>query len=457
MFDTIVRGAIVVGPEGLAQSDIGIDDGSIASIEPELSGAREEIDARGWHVLPGLIDDHVHFNEPGNSEWEGAASGSRALAAGGGTTFFDMPLNSVPCTLTANEFRRKQKALENASLTDFGLWGGLTPDSVNAMAELADCGAIGFKAFMSNSGLPEFPRADDLTLWEGMRNAARLGLPVAVHAESEELTARLTSRKVAAGKTGIRDYLDSRPVLAEVEAIQRAGLIAKETGAKLQIVHVSSGRGVEAALQARSNGADITIETCAHYLHFTEDDVERIGAAAKCAPPLRPQTERESLWNYLCDGFVDLVASDHSPAPLSMKQGEDFFGIWGGIAGVQSTLAVLLTRGSFERSLPLPVIAQLTAGYPASFFRLARKGSLQIGFDADLTIVDLAGTYVLRGENLFQKHKISPYLAERFVGTVRRTIVRGTTIFADGRIVEERRGKLIQPTALNYATSRTHS
>ena len=206
------------------------------------------------------------------------------MAAGGGTMFFDMPLNSVPCTLNAEEFHRKRHALERTSVADFALWGGLVPGGVGAMAELADCGVIGFKAFMANSGLPELSRADDLTLYEGMREASRLGLPVAVHAETEELTYQLSRRKIDAGCTSARDYLDSRPVLAEVEAIQRAALMAQETGAKLQIVHVSSGRGVAAAVEARAKGVDITIETCAHYLHFTEDDVERIGAAAKCAP-----------------------------------------------------------------------------------------------------------------------------------------------------------------------------
>jgi allantoinase len=370
--------------------------------------------------------------------------------------FFDMPLNSVPCTLNAEEFHRKRHALERTSVADFALWGGLVPAGVGAMAELAECGVIGFKAFMANSGLPEFPRADDLTLYEGMREASRLGLPVAVHAETEELTSQLSRRKIDAGRTSARDYLDSRPVLAEVEAIQRAALMAQETGAKLQIVHVSSGRGVAAALEARAKGVDITIETCAHYLHFTEDDVERIGAAAKCAPPLRSAAERESLWKHVMAGNVDVVASDHSPAPPSMKMGENFFAIWGGIAGVQSTLAVLLEDGYRTRGLALEAIVRLCAEYPARRFRLESKGSLKVGADADLCLVDLKAGYTLGEEHLFQRHKISPYLGTKFRGAVRRTMVRGHTVFADGIPTGSASGRLVRP-ANTYATSRIHT
>jgi len=215
MADAVVRGGTLV-TEGLPQADIAIEDGRIADIGPDLPGAPEEIDGRGLHVFPGLIDVHVHFNEPGRTEWEGAATGSRALAAGGGTLFFDMPLNSTPCTVSAAAIDRKLAALAESSITDFALWGGLIPGAIPRMAEMAEQGVVGFKAFMCNSGLPEFPRADDLTLFEGLREAARLGLPVAVHAESQELTAGLAQRVTG---SNVRDFLASRPVVAELEAI----------------------------------------------------------------------------------------------------------------------------------------------------------------------------------------------------------------------------------------------
>lgn len=439
MHDVVIRGGIVVTPSGLVAFDIAIDGGVIASIGQDAPAGREEIHARSLHVLPGIIDDHVHFNEPGNEGWEGAATGSRALAAGGGTVYFDMPLNSVPCTITAKEFDRKHAALKKASVTDFALWGGLIPGSIPAMAELAECGVIGFKAFLCNSGLPEFPRADDLTLYEGMKEAARLNLPLAVHAESEEITSILSRRKIQSGHTSARDYLESRPVTAEVEAIQRAALIARDTGARLQIVHVSSGSGVAAALQARAQGTDITIETCPHYLHFTEEDLERIGAAAKCAPPLRNAAERDSLRAHLKAGHVDIVASDHSPAPPPMKTGGDFFAIWGGIAGVQSTLAVLLGGG-----VSLPDIASLTACNPAKKFNLVQKAALP-GSDADFCLVDLNLSRTLDSDDLHQRHKFSPYIGARFPGVVRRTILRGRTIFAEGAFLTESGGQLIRP------------
>ena len=444
MTDRVVRGGSLVLPGGVQQLDLAIEDGAIQAIGAELPGAREEIDARGLHVFPAVIDIHLHFNEPGRTEWEGAATGSRALAAGGGAVFFDMPLNSTPCTVNAKEFDRKRAALEAASIADFGLWGGLVPGSTGQMAELADRGVVGFKAFLCDSGLPEFPRADDDTLFEGLKQAAQLGLPVAVHAENHELTAALSSRAREQGHSTVRDFLRSRPVIAEVEAIQRATLLAGEAGAKLHIVHISSGRGVAAAAEARARGVDVSIETCAHYLFFTEEDLERLGAIAKCAPPLRDTTQQNALWSQLLGGVVDVVASDHSPAPPEMKTG-DFWKVWGGIAGVQSTLAVLLDQGFHRRKLPLTALASLLAEYPARRFRIPKKGSLALGNDADVVLVDLAESYTLRAEDLLQRHPLTPYLGNTFRGIVRETVRRGETIFKNGAITARETGRLVRP------------
>jgi allantoinase len=446
MPDLVIRGGTLVTPIGERPADLAVEQGRIVAIAPELPGAAEQIDARGLTILPGLIDAHVHFNEPGRADWEGAATGSRALAAGGGTLFFDMPLNSSPCTVGAREFEQKRKALEQTSITDFALWGGIVPGNRPALPELAACGVVGFKAFMTGSGLPEFPRADDLTLYEGMREAARLGLPVAVHAESHELVHMLSRRCLAEGRTGIRDFLDSRPVLAEVEAIQRASLLASETGAKLHIVHVSSGKGAVAAAEARARGVDVTIETCPHYLFFTEEDLLQLGAVAKCAPPLRDAATQQSLWTALLDGLIDFVVSDHSPAPPAMKHSADFFQIWGGIAGVQSTLSVLLEAGYRQRHLSPTDIARLTATAAAGRYCISRKGAIEIGYDADLTLVDIAAQFTLQKDDLLQKHRFSPYLARTFHGQVHRTLLRGRTIFADGKILPEAAGALVRPS-----------
>ena len=441
MTDIVIRGGTAVLPEGLRRADIAIEDGRIAAISADAEAGREEIDARGLFVLPGLIDVHLHFNEPGRTEWEGGATGSRGLAAGGGTLFFDMPLNSTPCCVNARELDRKRVALEAASITDFGLWGGLVPGSVPEMAEMADRGVVGFKAFMCDSGLPEFPRADDATLHDGLREAARLGLPVAVHAENEELTRALSQRMK--GRSA-RDFLDSRPVLAEFEAIQRALLFADDTHAALHIVHISTGRGVALAAEGRAKGVDVSVETCAHYLYFADEDVERLGAIAKCAPPLRDPIDVHELWHELFAEHVDIVASDHSPTEPARKAG-DFVAAWGGIAGVQSTLPVLLDRGYHERALPLERIVALTSTTPARRFRIARKGALAPGHDADIVLVNPEQTFTLRAEDLQQRHKTSPYVGQTFRGVIRRTIRGGETIFADGQITARTRGRFVRP------------
>jgi allantoinase len=441
MFDTLVRGGTAVTPEGPIRADIAIADGVIGAVGLDPGPARAEIVADGLVVLPAVIDIHVHFNEPGRTTWEGAATGSRALAAGGGTVFFDMPLNSTPCTVTPHDVALKRHALESSSITDFALWGGLVPGSVEAMAGMAEAGVIGFKAFMCDSGLPEFPRSDDMTLLRGLREAARLDVPVAVHAESAELVSGLGMR--AEGRC-VSDFLRSRPVLAEIEAIQRALLFAGEAGARLHLVHVSSGRGVALAAEARADGVDVSIETCPHYLYFTEDDLDRLGAIAKCAPPLRTGDEQQRLWTELARGTVDIVASDHSPAEPRLKDG-DFWSAWGGVAGVQSTLAVLLDRGHHDRGLPLARIASMTSAEPARRFRIEGKGSVAEGLDADLVLVDPGDTWTLAPEDLHQRHRLTPYLGRSFRGRVRRTIRRGETIFAEGRITATTRGRFLRP------------
>jgi len=444
-FDLIIRGGSIVASAGVSQADIAIDDGKIVEIGPEISGtATAEIDARGLYVFPGLIDAHIHFNEPGRTDWEGWATGSSALAASGGTTCFEMPLNASPPTLNGPSFDLKLAAAGTQSHVDFALWGGLVPGNVDRLEELAERGAIGFKAFMSNSGIDDFQAVDDLTLYEGMTEAARLGMIVAVHAESDAITSQLAARAIAEGRTGVRDYLNSRPIIAELEAINRAIFFAGETGCALHIVHVSSGRGVAWVAEAQSRSIDVTCETCAHYLALTEEDVERLGAIAKCAPPLRSATEVEALWSLIAGGTLAMVTSDHSPAPASMKTGEDFFKIWGGISGIQSTLSVLLTEGH-RRGLSLSLLPEVMSSNVAERFRLPAKGSLDVGFDADLTMVDLGEEYTLREDDLLDRHRLSPYRGQTFRGRVARTILRGVTIFCDGQIAGEPSGRLVRP------------
>ena len=445
--DLIIRNGSVVTREGVRRADIGIEGGVVQSVAPALaSKARQDIDATGMHVFPGLIDAHVHFNEPGRTDWEGIETGSRALAAGGGTLFFDMPLNAHPPTLDAESFELKRRAAERSSVTDFGLWGGLTPENLEHLEELAECGVVGFKAFMSNSGIADFSRADDATLRAGMRRIAPWKRLVAVHAESEALTSRLAQEKITAGRMTIRDYLDSRPVAAELEAIERAIQIAGETGCGLHIVHVSSGAGIARVTEARKAGVNVSCETCPHYLVLTEADMEQLGAVAKCAPPLRPEGEREELWKRLAAGEVTTVGSDHSPAPPELKTDVDFFKVWGGISGVQHTLPLLLTEGHVNRHVAPGLIAALTSANVAARFGLSpAKGGLVAGADADVTIIDITRSFVVGQQELLYRHKQSPYIGRSLTGTVVQTILRGETIYKDGRIASLPMGRLVTP------------
>lgn len=443
-YDLIIRNATLVLPQGEQQADIAIADEHIAAIMPELEGsAQVSVDAQGLHVFPGLIDMHVHCNEPGRTEWEGFASVTQALAAGGVTTFFDMSMNAHPPTLDRQSFQLKLAAAHSTAMVDFALWGGLTPDNRSHLEELAACGVIGFKALMAKSGTNDIALADDLTLYEGMAQAAKLGRIVAVHAENEQITSGLAQRALSEGRTGIRDYLRSRPIVAELEAMQRAILFASETGCALHIAHVSSGRGVVMVAEAQARGVDVSCETCPHYLVLTQDDVEQLGAVAKSTPPIRDQQEQDALWQYVRDGRLAIISSNHSPIPASMKTGEDFFAVWSGIASCQSTLSLLLSEGYHKRHIPLALIAAATGASVARRFRLPQKGKLVPGAEADFALVDLQQTYALTANELFYRHPHSPYLGQTLRGKVVQTFLRGTLIYDHGQIVSEPNGRLL--------------
>ncbi len=447
LYDLIIRNGMLVTAAETTQADVAIADGCIVTVAPEILGAsKEELRADGLHIFPGGIDAHVHFNEPGRTEWEGFATGTRALAAGGCTTFFDMPLNAHPPTLDAASFQLKREAAEASSLLDFSFWGGLVPGNLTHLAELAECGVVGFKAFMSNSGIDDFQAVDDLTLYEGMQQCAKLDKIVAVHAESEQITSALAQRAISEGRTGIRDYLNSRPIIAELEAIERAILFASETGCALHIVHVSSGRGIQLVAEARVRGIDVSCETCPHYLVLNEENVERLGAVAKCAPPLRSKEVQDTLWQHVFDGNVPMVASDHSPAPATMKTDSNFFNVWGGISGCQSLLQLLLSDGHDKRQLPLPTIISLTATYAAQRFGMfPQKGRITPGADADLVLVDLQHSATLQAKDLFYRHQHSPYIGKLLRGRIVHTILRGQTVYLEGKHASSARGRLIKP------------
>lgn len=407
----------------------------ISAIGSEVRDEDEVIDATGLVVLPGVIDAHVHFNEPGRTEWEGWEAGTRGAAAGGVTTVLEMPLNAHPPTTTAAAFDAKLAVASKKALVDFGLWGGLVPDNLDNLPILHHRGVIGFKAFMSHSGIEDFPRVPDGVLAIGLKVTARLNAIVGVHAESQEMLETTGAPHPLA-------WCRARPAAAEVDAIRRLLVCMRGagTGVRAHVVHVSCGEGLAEVDAARNKGIAITAETCPHYLAFTEEDFERIGPPLKCAPPIRDAATREALWEAVLAGRVDLIGSDHSPCPAADKQkGEDdIWQAWGGVAGIQATLPVLMTDGVQARGLSFERVAHLTSTAPAQLFGLfPRKGAIAVGADADFALVDPQRQWTFDSSQLQTRSGVSAYLGRAFTGKVERTVVRGRTVFVDGQVVGE--------------------
>jgi allantoinase len=444
----VIRGGTVVLPTGQRQADIAITDDTITAIGSEVRGGDEVIDARGLVVLPGVVDAHVHFNEPGRAEWEGWEAGTRGAAAGGVTTVLEMPLNAHPPTTTPAAFDQKLAIASQKSLVDFGLWGGLVPDNLDSLQILHQRGVIGFKAFMSPSGIDDFPRVPDGVLAIGLKVAARLNAIVGVHAESQELLE-------THGEPNPLAWCRARPAAAEVDAIRRLLVCMRGAGkgVRAHVVHVSCAAGLAEVDAARNKGISITAETCPHYLAFTEQDFERIGPPLKCAPPIRDARTREALWHEVLAGRVDLIGSDHSPCPAADKQkGEhDIWQAWGGVAGIQATLPVLLTDGLRARGLSLERVAHLTATAPAQLFGLyPRKGAIAVGADADFAIVNPETPWTFGPRDLETRSGVSASLGREFTGKVVRTIVRGRTVFEGGTVTGKAGwGQLVKPNHAN--------
>ena len=418
-------GAGVPGDGGRAGRESGPDEGRSVGGRPAdglgVAGEGEDVVelADDEVLLPGLVDTHVHVNEPGRTEWEGFATATAAAAAGGVTTIIDMPLNSIPPTVDVAALAAKRAAADGQCAVDVGFWGGAVPGNPQERAALRDAGVFGFKCFMTDSGVAEFPPLDDAQLAEAVRQVAELDSLLVVHAEEAAGIGTASGRLY-------RDFVASRPAHAEVAAIARLAGLAKETGARVHVLHLSAASAVPLLAEARADGVKISAETCPHYLTLTAEQVKDGHTEFKCCPPVRDAANQERLWEAIEDGVIGCVVSDHSPCPAELKQRQsgDFGAAWGGISSLQLGLPVVWTRAA-RRGHDLAEVATWMAGHPASLAGLGGKGAIEPGRDADLVAFAPDERFTVTEDMLLTRHRLTPYLGKELSGVVRNTWVRG--------------------------------
>ena len=430
----------VVLPDGMRPATLHLEGWRIAAIEPYTRGAA--IDAGEAVIMPGLIDTHVHVNEPGRTEWEGFESATRAAAAGGITTIVDMPLNSIPATTTVDALRAKRNAAAGHCHVDVGFWGGVVPGNVRELEPLAEAGVLGFKCFLSPSGVDEFENVSEFDLRTAMPVLARLGLPLLAHAEWPGL---LTEPDPRQDPRRYSTWLNTRPMEAEHTAIDLLMRLSAHTRARVHIVHLASAGALPSIGDARQAGVQVTVETCPHYLTFCAEEIADGDTALKCAPPIRGRDHRERLWDALRHGAIDLVATDHSPAPPSLKHLEDgnFIEAWGGIASLQVSLPAVWTEAA-RRGVPIERVAEWMSAAPARLAGLAhRKGAIRVGYDADLIVFDPDREQTVDATHLYHRHPVTPYDGARLRGAVRLTLLSGELIYDGHASTGSRRGRLI--------------
>jgi allantoinase len=440
----IIRSTRVLLPGGIRPAEIEIADDRIVAVHPwhsvhSVHPVHPVHPAHPEHLLlmPGIVDTHVHVNEPGRTEWEGFATATVAAAAGGITTLVDMPLNSVPATTTVAGLEAKRRAALEGDVggVEIAFWGGVVPGNEKDLEDLANAGVRGFKCFMSPSGVDEFRYVEYGDLRRALRLLAPLGLPLLVHAEWPPALRMISAR---ADPRAYATWLDSRPPDAEVDAVELLITLCEEFGARVHVVHLATEAALATLRAARAKGLPITVETCPHYLTFAAEEIPDGATLFKCAPPIRGAATREALWRALEDGTIDLVATDHSPCPPSMKGDGDFVRAWGGIASLELSLPAVWT-GASSRGLGLERLAEWLCAAPARLAGLdRRKGSIEPGKDADLVLWDPDAEFVVDEAALRQRHKRTPYAGLRLRGRVHETWSRGRLVYRVDD--DERRG-----------------
>ena len=442
----VFRSERVITPDGVHPATLLVRDGTIAAIGKHGRAApagAQVVDAGDDVLAPGLVDIHVHVNEPGRTTWEGFATATRAAAAGGVTTLLDMPLNAVPPTTTVAALQRKRAAAAGRCHIDVGFWGGAVPGNLDALAALHAAGVFGFKAFLVDSGVDEFAHVSAAQLERAMTDLARLGALTLVHAEDAGVIERAAAWADADPRR-YATYLASRPDEAERRAVDEVARIALRTGGRAHVLHLSSAHALAPLRDAVAAGAALTAETCPHYLHLDAGGVPDGATAYKCAPPIRDAANRDRLWEALDDGTLTVVASDHSPCPPELKALDrgDFQQAWGGIASLQLGLAATWTQAR-ARGHTCDEVSRWMSSAPAGLVGLARKGALAPGCDADIVRWDTGAAWVVDGAALEHRHPVTPYDGMRLHGRVATTYLRGRPVYDAGAVVGPADGRLL--------------
>jgi allantoinase len=426
----------VVTPEGVRPAAVLVEGEIIRGVvvPDQLPGRADVQDFGDAAILPGLVDSHVHINDPGRSEWEGFDTATRAAASGGFTLLVDMPLNCLPATTNVAALEAKREAARGRCRVDWMAWGGVVADNEGDVELLANAGVRGFKCFLVHPGIDGFTMVTEQQLRDAAPHIARTGLPLLAHAELPAPIDSASERLRDADWSLYQTHLQSRPEEAELSAIRLLLGLCREYRFRLHIVHLSASKALPELRTARSQGLPVTVETCPHYLHLAAETIQRGATLFKCAPPIRSRENCEQLWQGLRDGTIDLVATDHSPCPPEMKRINegDFRSAWGGIASLSVALAVLYTEAR-ERGFGLTDITRWMSDAPANLAGCQRrKGRIAAGYDADFVVFDTESEFTVSAKSLYYRHPISPYLGEKLRGVVKATYLRGRLVFKDG-------------------------
>ncbi len=438
----------VVTPEGIRPGAVLVRDGTIGGVVDvrQVPADAEVHDFGEAAILPGLVDSHVHINDPGRTDWEGFETATRAAAAGGYTTLVDMPLNCLPATATVSALVAKRNAAQQRCWVDWLAWGGVVSDNQADIEALAAAGVPGFKCFLIHPGIDGFTMVTEPELRAALPHLARTGLPLLVHAELSGPVDDAAQRLRGADWSRYSTYLQSRPEEAELAAIRLLLSLCREYKFRLHIVHLSASRALSELCAARAERLPVSVETCPHYLYFCAEEIPDRATLCKCAPPIRGRENREKLWQGLRGGIIDLVATDHSPCPPSMKRLDEgnFKTAWGGISSLSVALPVMWT-GASQRGFSLTDLTRWMCEQPARLAHCAaRKGRIAEGCDADFVIFEPEAEFVVNEARLHYRHPVSPYLGEKLRGVVKATYLRGEPVFNDGRFSVEARGREIR-------------